>query len=122
MGEPAAPRVCVQAERAGEWWRIGVLDNGRGVPPETRAQAFLPFRRLGRAEDGPPGMGIGLAIARRIAEAHGGAIWLDETPGGGCAVYFTLPAAEAPAAAPEQQRPIADAAVIPEAAAVKEPA
>jgi K+-sensing histidine kinase KdpD len=72
-----------------------VLDNGRGVPPETRTQAFMPFRRLGRAEDGTPGMGMGLAIARRIAEAHGGAIWLDEAPGGGCAVYFTLPVAEA---------------------------
>jgi signal transduction histidine kinase len=36
-------------------------------------------------------MGIGLAIARRIVEAHGGAIWIEDADGGGCAVLFTLP-------------------------------
>jgi signal transduction histidine kinase len=80
--------VRVEAVPVGEWCRIGVLDNGQGVAPEHRDFVFLPFRRLGGGESG---MGIGLAIARRIVEAHGGAIWIEDADGGGCAVLFTLP-------------------------------
>jgi signal transduction histidine kinase len=95
MGETAEPaRVRVEASRTGDWWRVGVLDNGKGIPADARGQVFLPFRRLGREGEAQAGMGMGLAIARRIVEGHGGAIWIDEAPGGGCAVYFTLPTAE----------------------------
>jgi signal transduction histidine kinase len=94
MGPCDEPRVQVQATVSGAWCRVGVLDNGRGVPPDQHDQVFLPFRR-GRT-DGPrePGMGIGLAIARRIVQSHGGTIWIESSPAGGAAFYFTLPAVE----------------------------
>ncbi|HEV8634897.1 MAG TPA: ATP-binding protein [Chloroflexota bacterium] len=89
MGRPHGEGlVRVEAAPVGDWCLIGVVDNGRGIAPEHRDVVFLPFRRLGGDE---PGMGVGLAIARRIIEAHGGAIWIEDAPGGGCAVRFTLP-------------------------------
>ena len=85
-------------ERPGEWvqrWaEICVSDDGPGVPEADRERVFEPYVR-GAAERSTAGLGLGLAICRRLVEAHGGEISLSERPGGGCAVRFTLPG-EAP--------------------------
>ena len=63
----------------------------RASPPDQRERVFEPFYR-GDASRQSPGAGLGLAIARAIVEAHGGAIWLEEAPAG-TRVRFRLPAA-----------------------------
>jgi signal transduction histidine kinase len=82
------PVVRVRAVRLEERWRFEVTDNGIGVPREQRAKVFLPFAR---GETDEPGTGIGLATARRIVEAHGGRIGLEDAPGGGTLAWFELP-------------------------------
>ncbi|MEU4619290.1 ATP-binding protein [Actinoplanes sp. NPDC023801] len=88
--DPSRPcRVTVTAERAGGGWTVAVADNGLGIPPEQRRRVFEMFTRLGTATAG--GHGIGLSTCWRIVERHGGDIRVDETPGGGTTVLFTLP-------------------------------
>lgn len=59
---------------------IAVIDHGEGVAADERATIFEPFWRK---TDGTPGTGLGLAIAKEIMDAHGGRIWIEDTPGGG---------------------------------------
>ena len=66
-----------------------VRDNGRGIDPIDRARIFELFRRGASAGD-VDGIGIGLALARRIVEAHGGELWLEPTPGRGTTFFFTV--------------------------------
>jgi signal transduction histidine kinase len=88
--DPERPcRVTVTAERAGEGWTVAVADNGLGIPPGQRQRVFEMFTRLDNATAG--GHGIGLSTCWRIVERHGGDIRVDETPGGGTTVLFTLP-------------------------------
>ena len=65
---------------------VRVVDEGIGVPDHERARIFEPFRR---GEGGASG--VGLAICKAIVEAHGGAIDVRRTPGGGATFAFTLP-------------------------------
>jgi signal transduction histidine kinase len=67
-----------------------VRDNGRGVEPRDTARIFGMFSR---AHHDMEGTGIGLAVARRLVEAHGGRIWVEPGEGGGSAFRFTLPPA-----------------------------
>ena len=85
--------VKVSAERDGAMWRFCIADNGIGIDPEYHAIIFQLFQRLHTAE-GYPGHGIGLSLARKIADAHGGKLWLESALGQGSRFYFTLPAAE----------------------------
>ncbi|HEX6460300.1 MAG TPA: ATP-binding protein [Thermoleophilaceae bacterium] len=84
----APPRVEVSAERGSQEWVIGVRDNGVGVDP---AQVGRIFGLFARADTRADGAGIGLAVCRRIVEAHGGRIWVEPGAGGGSVFRFTLP-------------------------------
>jgi signal transduction histidine kinase len=72
--------------------RISVEDQGPGIPTEQQAGLFERFYRV-RSDTDAPGVGLGLAIAKGIVEAHGGSIGIDSEPGSGTRVWFTLPSA-----------------------------
>ncbi len=74
-----------------------VADNGPGVPPESREAVFGAFDQAGDyLTDKPSGIGLGLPIARAIAEGHGGRLRLDSVPGQGSVFTLLLPAAGPP--------------------------
>jgi two-component system osmolarity sensor histidine kinase EnvZ len=72
--------------------RIHVDDEGKGIPPELREDAFRPFHRLDEGRNlQTGGVGLGLAIARDIARAHGGDLTLHDSPKGGLRATIRLP-------------------------------
>lgn len=77
--------------------QVSVKDNGRGVPEADRERIFAMFRRLPGTAD-VPGTGIGLAICKRIAERHGGSIWVDSSDERGTTIAFSLRSHEKPIA------------------------
>jgi light-regulated signal transduction histidine kinase (bacteriophytochrome) len=88
----ADPRVHVSANSQGPEWVISVRDNGLGFNPDYRERIFKPFERLSGKQY--PGSGLGLALARRIVEQHGGRMWADSTLGEGSVFSFSLPASD----------------------------
>jgi signal transduction histidine kinase len=92
---PPGSRVGVTAHAAGDEIVIGVSDEGVGVAPEDQARIFERFYQSNARVASRRGTGIGLAIARRFAELHGGRIWVESEPGLGSTFSFTLPAGQA---------------------------
>ena len=82
--------VAVGAERADGAWRIVVADRGIGIEPEHAKRVFRMFHRLHNADE-YAGTGIGLSIAAKVVEQHGGEIGVEPNPGGGSRFWFTLP-------------------------------
>jgi signal transduction histidine kinase len=82
------PRVEVSALQGSEGWVVTVRDNGVGIDPDHTSRIFGMFARINGDTEGT---GIGLAVCRRVVEAHGGRIWVEAAEGGGSAFRFTLP-------------------------------
>jgi signal transduction histidine kinase len=91
--EPGTP-VTLAARREAGAVLLEVRDRGIGIDAEDLPRLFTPFFRTDRSRTrGTGGVGLGLALAKRIAEAHGGAIAADSRPGEGTVIRVTLPAA-----------------------------
>ncbi len=83
-----APRVHVYAERSDGELRVAVRDNGIGIHPGQAHRIFALFDRLHPPER-YAGLGVGLAMAKKIVEGFGGRIWVDSAPGDGATIRFT---------------------------------
>jgi PAS domain S-box-containing protein len=85
------PRIHISGSEGETENTYCVRDNGIGIAPQYLDQIFGLFKRLHGKDI--PGSGIGLSVAKRIVEYHGGKIWVESTPGDGSAFYFTIPRA-----------------------------
>jgi PAS domain S-box-containing protein len=90
-------RVWVEVATRHSATLITVNDTGIGIAPEDLERAFLPFEQVSRTST--PGAGLGLAIARSLAELHGGTLDVSSTPGVGSSFTLTLPRRPEPGAA-----------------------
>jgi signal transduction histidine kinase len=88
MGDQAEPRIEIglHGQEAGKPIFF-VRDNGIGIAPEFHERIFGLFNKLDPKSEGT---GVGLALAKRIVEVHGGRIWVESEAGKGSTFYFTL--------------------------------
>lgn len=87
------PHIHVRAEEGTTQWLLRVSDNGPGIAPEHSSKIFQPFKRVAHHKE--QGLGLGLAICKKIVESHGGKIWYESNPDAGATFLFTLPKASA---------------------------
>jgi signal transduction histidine kinase len=90
---PEGSEILVDAARHGPEVTVRVCDHGAGIPAEQLGRLFERFYR-GASTPAQPGVGLGLAIAKAMVEAHDGRIGVDSQVGSGTTVWFTLPAVE----------------------------
>ena len=84
--------VRIKAWHEAEEVIVSVTDTGPGIPLENQSKLFEPFQQLdGSIRRRHGGSGLGLSIAKRFVEMHGGRIWLESTSGVGTTFYFSLP-------------------------------
>lgn len=86
------PKIHIGAKAQDDQWNISVEDNGIGIDKSCQERIFQLFQRLNDREK-YPGSGIGLAIAKKIIEHHGGRIWVESEKDHGTVFHFTLPKA-----------------------------
>jgi signal transduction histidine kinase len=86
--EGIAPRIRIAASAQGPMWQFCIEDNGIGIDPKDHAQLFGMFKQLNRGAQ--QGVGVGLAVSKRIVEQHGGEISVVSNLGEGCRFYFSL--------------------------------
>ncbi|MEU5832993.1 sensor histidine kinase KdpD [Streptomyces diacarni] len=89
---PDGKKVLIKASALADRVEVRVTDRGPGVPDSDKDRIFEPFQRYGDAPGGA-GVGLGLAVARGFAEAMGGSLEAEDTPGGGMTMVLTLRAA-----------------------------
>lgn len=87
---PPDTRITVSAREAGAFVRVEVCDEGEGIPVDERELVFEAFRQIDR-HTRQRGAGLGLAICKGLVEAHGGEIWIEDSPTLGTCLVFTLP-------------------------------
>jgi len=93
---PAGSLITLQTRQRAGRIGIAVIDRGPGIAPEHQQAVFEDFYRV-QPEGRVRGMGLGLSIVQRIAQAHGGELTLESAPGQGCCFWIWLPAAGQPA-------------------------
>ena len=104
----SSTRQLVESSRPvdtdGDWVEVAVADTGPGISPENHERIFLEFQQAQTARDAakPEGTGLGLALARKFVELHGGRIWVRSEVGRGSIFTFTLPVRGAPIPATRQ--------------------
>ncbi len=90
MGPASEPRIDVDVFEQDGLQHLVVRDHGRGIEADDQDRIFEIFQTGERATGGRGGTGIGLAVVRKIAESHGGAAWVESTPGAGSAFHVTF--------------------------------
>jgi signal transduction histidine kinase len=94
---PPAGKVAITVEPSmnKNWLQVNVTDNGPGIPPSEAENIFDEFYQISRSEgEKAGGVGLGLAICKKLVKMHGGVIWVDSTLGRGSSFHFTVPAAQ----------------------------
>ena len=89
---PEGGTVHIRVAPSEDGYRISVTDSGVGIPSAEKESIFEPFRRSSSTRGVIPGVGLGLAVARKILTAHGGSLDVESEPGRGATFYVKLPA------------------------------
>jgi light-regulated signal transduction histidine kinase (bacteriophytochrome) len=82
--------ISITAKQIEDNWQFAVEDNGIGIEKQNKEKIFIIFKRLNNRDE-YTGIGIGLAICKKIVALHRGTIWIESTFGQGTIVYFTIP-------------------------------
>lgn len=85
-----SPKIHISSFQKDDRWHIAVSDNGIGIDMDYAERIFAIFQRLHTRRE-YPGTGIGLAVAKRIIERHGGSIWVESDGVSGSTFFFTIP-------------------------------
>jgi two-component system sensor histidine kinase VicK len=88
---PAGSCITLRLKADSEAFTVEVMDEGTGILEDEQERIFQPYFRLEQDRQKFHGLGLGLAVARQVVEAHGGTIWVTSKPGCGSSFFFTIP-------------------------------